>query len=136
MQLQEKRFNRGLMAGNSETLAEILGIVGENQDVCIFGFGRWGRECFKLLKLFNINCNLIIDNDQEKWRDSEKVRITSIKELQHFQGTVIIAVKDAEETIREQIENEIDLRKCRVVCFNDIKDALNRYNYEELSKCL
>jgi glycosyltransferase involved in cell wall biosynthesis len=102
----------------------ILRLTGKGTEIGIFGFGAWGRECFALLKQLDIDCRLIIDNDEKKWQANDAAKVGPIDLLEGFCGTVIIAVDGGEAAITQQIEARFAMIGFVLVSFRQIRDMM------------
>jgi glycosyltransferase involved in cell wall biosynthesis len=103
------KLRESISNNRDETRREILALLGQPSDICIFGCGFMGSECFGMLKQLAIKCHLIIDNDKSKWQEGAEVRVAPPSALADFQGTVIISVTGKEDEIVQQIN----------MCYND-----------------
>ncbi|MDE6662378.1 MAG: hypothetical protein K2K46_03445 [Lachnospiraceae bacterium] len=74
-------------------------------ETAIFGTGNWGKELHTILKNCNIHISFFVDNDDKKWGyEFEGTRIFSPEILKEYQGYVLIAVKEHQEEIYEQLQ--------------------------------
>lgn len=74
------------------------------KEIIIFGTGIWGKEFYEVLRNCNIPVKLFVDNDKKKWGTKiDGVWIDSPEILKKFDGYVIIAVKNFQKQISEQL---------------------------------
>ena len=76
------------------------------EELIIFGTGVWGERCYKVLSNSDIKITYFVDNDSQKWNSCfYDIKIISPNELQFMKSYVLIAVKDAGDSIKKQIKN-------------------------------
>ena len=87
---------------DSEVRGEIVSLLGNH--IAIFGTGNYGIVCYELLKFLAVNFDVWIDNNVVKQKSTllEK-RIVSLQEAIEKSDMIIIASKDYENEMREQI---------------------------------
>ena len=93
----------------------------ETTKIAIWGYGAYGQECHEILERLGYKINLIIDNDKNKWQDTDCIQISGIDALEKFDGTVIISPSGHEKEIEEQMK----YLTIRTVRYSEILKVLN-----------
>lgn len=76
-----------------------------DEDIVIFGAGRWGIKVCKILLVKGIHPLFLVDNDLKKWNKTDSgIKILTPEAIKFFRGVLLIMVKDATRDILIQIE--------------------------------
>ncbi len=106
---------------NKNFAINILDKILETTKIAIWGYGAYGQECHEILERLGYKINLIIDNDKNKWQDTNCIQISGIDALEKFDGTVIISPSGHEKEIEEQMK----YLTIRTVRYSEILKVLN-----------
>lgn len=80
-----------------------------DKGIIIFGTGNWGRELHTVLKNCNIEIPFFVDNDSKRWGfEWEGTRIFSPEILKDHRGNILIAVKQHQKELYEQVHRYTD----------------------------
>jgi len=93
------------------------------EDCILFGSGKQGRECAKLMKIFNIKIECFVDNDNSKWgQDAEGFPIKNPEILKEAVSKCVVVTPswDFEEQIMKQLHTMGIEKKCRIIHYSDI----------------
>lgn len=108
--IAEELYNRSRLLYTSQHDPEMIIEVLKNKfselgrGIVIFGTGNWGQELHTILKNCNITIPFFVDNDSKKWGFAWKgSRIFSPEILKDYDGPILIAVKQFQKELREQI---------------------------------
>ncbi len=95
----------------------------EVAEIMIFGTGDWGTNCYELLKEEKVKIKLFIDNDMSKrGHFFHNIKIVTPQELPGEKIFVLIAIKDRQEEIKEQLK-ELGKSSIRCAGLNDLMNA-------------
>lgn len=79
--------------------------VGAQDDIVIFGAGKWGMKTYDILEQEEIRPLFIVDNDEKKWTPSKTSKpIFSPAYLKKFKGILLIMVREFGSEIFSQVE--------------------------------
>lgn len=93
------------------------------EDCILFGSGKQGKECAKLMKIFNIKIECFVDNDNSKWgQDAEGFPIKNPEILKEAVSKCVVVTPswDFEEQIMKQLHTMGIEKKCRIMHYSDI----------------
>lgn len=87
-----------------DLLSQKLG-VRFDEDIVIFGAGKWGTEVYNIFLQKGIHPLFFVDNDLDKWgKTNDGIKILEPEVLKSFKGVLLVMVKDASKDILLQIE--------------------------------
>ncbi|MCM1182631.1 MAG: glycosyltransferase [Roseburia sp.] len=88
--------------------------------VAIFGTGTWAEECYRNLADGHVRILYFSDNNKSKWDTYfHEIKVISPDELQNMDISVLIAVKEKGEEIKQQLESE-DNTKLKCVSIKEL----------------
>lgn len=118
-----------------ETMFESLEMFVNEADslkVVVFGAGRMGNECYKVLSIMGIEIVCIIDNDKEKqgkylWKH-KIISLEQFSTMPKAEETVIIAAVGQKycDEVREQINTLFGNGKRILIAYKDLKDEIEK----------
>lgn len=106
-----------------------------NEDCILFGSGKQGKDCARLMKIFNIRIECFVDNNSSKWgQEAEGIPIKSPEILRKTVEKCIVVTPswDYEEQIMEQLHTMGIENKCSIVHYSDIAIQVYRALGEEM----
>ncbi len=115
-----RRFNSGEIICMTQNDTKFL--MGQN--VILFGIGKMGKECTKILKQNNVELYYFTDNDFKTWGtiiDGKKVISPSDINLQ--EDVIVIASTKYEQEIMEQLHS-MGMKHNRIVLYSDIRNNI------------
>lgn len=98
----------------------------ELSEIMIFGTGVWGTICYELLKDSKIKIKFFIDNDLSK-KDQlfHGIKIIMPQELLRVKAFILIAVKNREDDIKDQLKR-LENSNIKYVGLNDLINVFYR----------
>ena len=106
-----------------------------NEDCILFGSGKQGKDCARLMKIFNIRIECFVDKNSSKWgQEAEVIPIKSPEILRKTVEKCIVVTPswDYEEQIMEQLHTMGIENKCSIVHYSDIAIQVYRALGEEM----
>lgn len=95
-----------------------------SNEVCIlFGSGKQGKDCARLMRIFNIRIECFVDNDSSKWgQEAEGLLIKNPEILKEAVGKCVVVTPswDFEDQIMEQLYTMGIEKKCSIINYSDI----------------
>ena len=89
-------------------------------ELIIWGTGKWGKDCYEILKEENIVVNLFLDNDSTKWNQLFcGVKIVNPREICDQEQYILIAVRNDGERIKNQLK-AFNNDKLKYVCLAEL----------------
>lgn len=97
---QLSESDKGMLIQGMERL-----LCGKGGNLAIFGIGKWGERCFRILKGSGINVDFFVDNNPARWgRRHQGILINPPDKLPDYQGSVLIATFQYADEIKGQLK--------------------------------
>ncbi len=101
------RFSVLLMENKATAIKVLEKKIYEKSDykLVIFGIGKWGKYCIKLLLNTEVHIEFVVDNNKLKWGEQfYGIPIKSPSELYGYKGGILITAYKYEKEIRQQLK--------------------------------
>lgn len=107
-----------------------------NIPIFVFGSGEWGRRVILAYKKNQVTIYRCLDNDSKKWgTEVEGVLISSPEILRNISGQIVIASREYEKDIIEQLQ-KMELKNCYLIRLSECLEAYETAIVECNGKCL
>ncbi len=113
-----------------QLLAELLCTYFQKdlQEISILGTGIWSEECYRALN-GQIEVAFFADNDPTKWdKEIHGIKVVTPQEICDKDESILIAVRDDGEKIKEQLKRIKDV-ELKYVCLSELIDIFMERNF-------
>lgn len=99
--------------------------------ISIFGTGIWAGRCYRNLMGSGVEIQYFSDNDMTKWGTLfEGIEIVTPQKLKQIDVLVLIAVREAGDSIKHQLQN-MEGGNINCVTIRELRQIFSSYNDEE-----